>query len=138
MSTDEHVASYYEALKAGDLANSAELVPKADPYQTREGFAALFVGYEMEDDAIFESAESSESGETKAFIVTPDDGVWNTAWEFAETAIGLVVKDLTYSRPGRDGLSLMRGRKIFGAMGDHWHAGCCFTNNVRIRREARL
>lgn len=99
-SKDLYINTYYEALEAGDVARAASMVPADDPSRQLEEFTEKLVGYEADAFAIFQSADTSDTGNGLVFFFTPADGAWNAEWEFAETPRGIVVKDVKYSRPG--------------------------------------
>jgi len=97
---DEYVSAYFEALRARDYAVASTMIPRVGSLGSTEEFEASLRGYEVAGFALVESAEASIVGQPVVLFSTLDNGLWNVAWEFADTEYGTVVKDLFYSRSG--------------------------------------
>lgn len=102
IAVDSYIASYYRALIDRKWERAFRMVPKSRPAETLAGFRTLQYGYEVKSFTIM--GRTSGTGiRVLVLHVTPDNGVWNTTWEFVRTRRGVVVKDLTYARPGGAG-----------------------------------
>lgn len=102
MSVNAYIDSYYRALIDGRWAEAFNMVPKTSPKQGLADFKSLQYGYEVRS---FRIMGPGVGAGVRVLVVhvTPANDVWNTTWEFVKGRRGVLVKDLTYARPGGGG-----------------------------------
>jgi hypothetical protein len=98
-SVRDYVDTYYRQVRAKRWKRAARMLPKGAPGSSRMSYKEGMRGYEVTSYRIVSAVAAGDRG--AAFVVTTGaNGTWHVTWDFVRRGSTLVLRTLTYARPG--------------------------------------